>query len=346
MTNPPFAGTVKKDDIRDVIRFYNLMEKNGKFLNKIGRHILFLERSLQFIRPGGRMAIVLPQGLLNNINAEYIRRFVIDEARILGVVGLHGNTFKPHTGTKTSILFLQKYTDEEKEEIQQIRAKYDGEWEEFLKGLKEKFENISWDSKVNEEELPEDLNFFLETYFESREEIEEMPAEEFEPKEAEEPDEENKGHKTLVVLMQEKQELDEALKEKEEELSSANAARNTELKKEIKILQNNINKLVKEISQRTLSGQINLVLNDERIAEAFKKYWLDGKVIKEMNYPIFFAVNQKPVKDESGDYRYQKAPNGDFILDEHDNKIIDQDLDEIVDAFIDFAKKQGFDFWR
>jgi type I restriction enzyme M protein len=54
------------------------------------------------------MAIVLPQGLLNNTNAEYIRRFVIDEARILAVVGLHGNTFKPHTGTKTSVLFLRK----------------------------------------------------------------------------------------------------------------------------------------------------------------------------------------------------------------------------------------------
>ncbi|MGQ9706015.1 MAG: HsdM family class I SAM-dependent methyltransferase [bacterium] len=124
MTNPPFAGTVKE---REILRLYNLAEKNGGFVNKIGRHILFLERSLQFIKPGGRMAIVLPQGLLNNTSAEYIRRFVIDEARILAVVGLHGNTFKPHTGTKTSVLFLQKYRDEEKEEIQKSRAKYEGE---------------------------------------------------------------------------------------------------------------------------------------------------------------------------------------------------------------------------
>lgn len=85
MTNPPFAGTVKE---RDILRLYELAEKNGRIVNKIGRHILFINRSLQFIRPGGRMAIVLPQGLLNNTNAEYIRRFVIDEARILAVVGL------------------------------------------------------------------------------------------------------------------------------------------------------------------------------------------------------------------------------------------------------------------
>ncbi|MEO0238640.1 MAG: N-6 DNA methylase [candidate division WOR-3 bacterium] len=168
MTNPPFAGTVRE---MDILKLYNLAEKNGRWVNKIGRHILFLERSLQFISPGGRMAIVLPQGLLNNTNAEYIRRFIIDEARVLAVVGLHVNTFKPHTGTKTSVLFLRKYTDEEKEQIQQIRAKYEGEWEKFLENLKEKYQNLTWDSPVDEEEIPEELNSFLETYFESREEI-------------------------------------------------------------------------------------------------------------------------------------------------------------------------------
>jgi type I restriction enzyme M protein len=349
MTNPPFAGTVKE---RDILRLYKLAEKNGKLVNKIGRHILFLERCLDFLKPGGRMAIVLPQGLLNNTNAEYIRRFVIDEARILAVVGLHVNTFKPHTGTKTSVLFLRKYTDVEKEKIQQIRLKYESEWEEFFKNLKEKYQNLSWDSLIDEEEIPDELNSFLETYFESREEIEELPAEETEVEETEETEEENKGRKTLAVLVQEKSELEEALKEKIEELEIANATRKAELKKEIKALQKKINKLIKEISQRTLAGQISLVLNDERITEAFKKYWLDGKVMQEMDYPIFFAVNEKPVKDESGEYRYKKNPDGSFILDEHGHPVIDHDLDEIAEAFIKFAKEQlakgdnHFDFWK
>lgn len=349
MTNPPFAGTVKE---RDILRLYNLAEKNGRWINKIGRHILFLERSLQFIRPGGRMAIVLPQGLLNNTNAEYIRRFVIDEARILAVVGLHGNTFKPHTGTKTSVLFLRKYTDEEKEKIQQIRLKYESEWEEFLRNLKEKYQNISWDSSVDEEEIPEELNSFLDTYFEGREEIDELPAEETEVEEIEETEEESKGKKPLAVLVQEKSELDEALREKAEELESTNSARKAELKKEIKTLQSKINKLTKEISQRTLGGQIRLVLSEDRITEAFKKYWLDGKVMQEIDYPIFFAVNEKPVKDESGEYRYKKNPDGSFVLDEHGHPVIDHDLDEIAEAFIKFAKEQlakgdnHFDFWR
>jgi type I restriction enzyme M protein len=349
MTNPPFAGTVKE---RDILRLYELAEKNGKLVNKIGRHILFLERCLDFLKPGGRMAIVLPQGLLNNTNAEYIRRFVIDEARILAVVGLHVNTFKPHTGTKTSVLFLRKYTEEEKQKIQQIRLKYEGEWEKFLENLKEKYQNLSWDSQVDEEEIPEELNSFLETYFESREKIDELPAEETQVEETEETEKENKGRKTLAVLIQEKSELEEALKEKIEELESANAIRKAELKKEIKALQNKINKLTKEISQRTLAGQISLVLNDEKITEAFKKYWLDGKVMQEMDYPIFFAVNEKPVKDESGEYRYKKNPDGSFVMDEHGHPVIDHDLDEIAEAFIKFAKEQlakgdnHFDFWR
>jgi type I restriction enzyme M protein len=335
MTNPPFAGTVKE---RDMLRLYKLAEKNGRLVDKIGRHILFLERSLQFLRPGGRMAIVLPQGLLNNTSAEYIRRFIIDEARILAVVGLHVNTFKPHTGTKTSVLFLRKYTDEEKEKIRQIRPKYGSEWQQFLEDLKERYQNVAWDSPVDEEDVPEELKSFLETYFESREEIEELPAE---VEETEATEEENRGKKSLAVLVQEKSELEEVLREKEEESQGANAGRKAELKKEIK-----------EISQRTLAGQISLVLNDERITEAFKKYWLDGKVMKELDYPIFFAVNEKPIKDESGEYRYKKNPDGSFVLDEHGHPVIDHDLDEIAEAFIKFAKEQlakgdnHFDFWR
>ncbi|MBX0310958.1 MAG: N-6 DNA methylase [Sulfurihydrogenibium sp.] len=349
MTNPPFAGTIKE---RNILELYKLAEKNGKLINKIGRHILFIERSLQFLRPGGRMAIVLPQGLLNNTNAEYIRRFIIDEARILAVVGLHVNTFKPHTGTKTSVLFLRKYTEEEKEKIQQLRLKYEDEWESFLESLKEKYQNLTWDSPVDEEELPEELNSFLETYFESREEIYELPAEETQIKESGETKEEKQGKKTLTVLIQEKSELEEVLSEKREELKNANAARKAELNKEIKTLQNKINKLNKEISQKTLAGQIGLVLNNERITEAFKKYWLDGKVMKEVDYPIFFAVNEKPIKDESGEYRYKKNPDGSFALDEHGHPVIDHDLDEIAEVFIKIAKEQlakgdnHFDFWR
>jgi type I restriction enzyme M protein len=80
--------------------------------NKVGRDILFIERNLQFLKPGGRMAVVLPQGRLNNASDKAFREYIAEHGRILAVVGLHGNVFKPHTGTKTSVLFIQKWNDD------------------------------------------------------------------------------------------------------------------------------------------------------------------------------------------------------------------------------------------
>lgn len=179
LTNPPFAGEIID---RTVLNNYELAKNDkGKLRNKMERHILFIERALSLIKPGGRMAIVLPQGVLNNTNMQYIRQFLFEKARILAVVGLNVNTFKPHTGTKTSVLFLQKW--------------------------------------VKDEELPKD-------------------------------------------------------------------------------------------------------------------------------YPIFMAVSKKSGKDNSGNYVYKKDENGEIAFDTKGNKILDHDLDEIADKFIEFAKKEGFSFWR
>ena len=109
MANPPFAGDIKENTI---ISHYELGKNSaGKWQSKVGRDILFIERNLNFLKPGGRMAIVLPQGRFNNSSDKYIREFISDRCRILAVVGLHGNVFKPHTGTKTSVLFVQKWDE-------------------------------------------------------------------------------------------------------------------------------------------------------------------------------------------------------------------------------------------
>lgn len=114
LTNPPFAGEIK-DHV--LLRNYDLgKNEKGSVRNKVERHILFIERCLNILKPGGRMAIVLPQGVLNNTQMQYIRQYLFDKAQILAVVGLHGNTFKPHTGTKTSVLFLKKW-EENKEPL-------------------------------------------------------------------------------------------------------------------------------------------------------------------------------------------------------------------------------------
>jgi type I restriction enzyme M protein len=115
MTNPPFAGEITDSGL---LRQYEFAKKNGKLKQKVERHLLFIERSLDTLQPGGRMAIVLPQGVYNNTNMEWLREWLFEKARILAVVGLEGNTFKlpapaKGTGTKTSVLFLQKWNKEE-----------------------------------------------------------------------------------------------------------------------------------------------------------------------------------------------------------------------------------------
>jgi len=109
MANPPFAGDIKQSAL---LSQYELGKNaKGKLQSKVGRDILFIERNLDFLKPGGRMAIVLPQGRFNNASDAHIRRWLAEHGRILAVVGLHGNVFKPHTGTKTSVLFFQKWHD-------------------------------------------------------------------------------------------------------------------------------------------------------------------------------------------------------------------------------------------
>ena len=116
LTNPPFAGEITDSGL---LRQYEFAKKKGKLKLRMERHLLFIERSLDTLKPGGRLAIVLPQGVLNNTNMEWVRKWLFEKARILAVVGLHQNTFKlpapaKGAGTKTSVLFLQKWNKNEK----------------------------------------------------------------------------------------------------------------------------------------------------------------------------------------------------------------------------------------
>lgn len=99
LTNPPFGGEVRDEAI---LQQYELRKNNQ-------RHILFVERIIRLLRPGGRAALVVPQGILNNTNLAHVREWLYAKARIIGVIGLDANTFKPHTNIKTSLLFLQKW---------------------------------------------------------------------------------------------------------------------------------------------------------------------------------------------------------------------------------------------
>lgn len=123
LANPPF-GTLGKITNEKLLRKYELGykwqgENTNYFKNKIlhtGQtpEILFIERCLQLLKEGGRMAIVLPNGMFENPSLEYLRFFIKQKARVLAVVNLPQETFIPFgTGVKTSILFLQKETEKD-----------------------------------------------------------------------------------------------------------------------------------------------------------------------------------------------------------------------------------------
>lgn len=167
LANPPFAGEMKD---RKMLVHYELAKPALKRAGddkapKEERDVLFIERILKMLRPGGRAAIVLPQGKFNNSSLAFIREWILKKARLLAVVGLHPNTFKPHTGTKTSVLFVQKYTEQQLADIARVHdevAKDCPAYEDEIQNLLDSF-----NADIPEEAIPEAVaDLIAETFSE------------------------------------------------------------------------------------------------------------------------------------------------------------------------------------
>ena len=117
ITNPPFGSKIKVDQ-EHVLRQYDLghkWEKTGGKWKKTQDtkptppQILFIERCFSLLKEGGRMGIVLPDGILGNPRDDYIRQWIKEKAKILAVIDCPTETFSPHTSTKTSVLIMRKH---------------------------------------------------------------------------------------------------------------------------------------------------------------------------------------------------------------------------------------------
>lgn len=96
--------------------------------------LIFVERCLNLLKPGGRMGIVLPDGNLNNPSLAWLRRYAEGRAKLLAVVGLPEETFRSSDATvKASLVFMTKFTDDES-------AAWDAAWEQAQKELDPKFD--------------------------------------------------------------------------------------------------------------------------------------------------------------------------------------------------------------
>jgi len=97
-------------------------DRKGK-LGKVKTEILFIERCLDLLKPGGRMGIVLPEGIFNNPSLSYVREFCEDRAFIRAVVSLPQETFfSSGASVKASLLFMQKFTSKEKSDFDRKKA--------------------------------------------------------------------------------------------------------------------------------------------------------------------------------------------------------------------------------
>jgi len=174
LTNPPFGANVEDSDIieeadvtvpEDIERKYS-NEYGGLYreaidkvraaigkpilslfnLPKTGRiktEILFIERCLALLKPGGRLGIVLPEGIFNNPSLAYVREYCEDRAFIRAVVSLPQETFfSSGASVKASLLFLQKFTAKEKADFEAIKNAALAETEEKYRERKTELQEI------------------------------------------------------------------------------------------------------------------------------------------------------------------------------------------------------------
>lgn len=126
-TNPPFSGQKIESMISDksVLKnfsfghtckigddgIYRFSMSDDEILQRQAPELLFLERCLDWLKPGGRIGIILPKGFLDNISYEQYRQWLLSNFILNGVVTLHKDTFQPDTGVRTCILFITKPID-------------------------------------------------------------------------------------------------------------------------------------------------------------------------------------------------------------------------------------------
>lgn len=122
LTNPPYGSKLKIDD-KQILSKYDLghkwkaqkdgtAEKADKLLQEQTPQVLFIERCLKLLMPGGRLGIVAPESMFCNPSHRYIMNYVEQHAQIDAVISMPENLFQPHTHAKTCVVVMTKFSDE------------------------------------------------------------------------------------------------------------------------------------------------------------------------------------------------------------------------------------------
>jgi type I restriction enzyme M protein len=123
VTNPPFGSKLPVDNpsilerfelghIWDYDKSTDTWEKTQAIQKSQPPEILFIERCVRFLKPGtGRVAIVLPDGILGSPGLGYVREWILRNCRVLASIDLHPDTFQPRVSIQTSVLILARKSE-------------------------------------------------------------------------------------------------------------------------------------------------------------------------------------------------------------------------------------------
>lgn len=173
ITNPPFGSTVRQTE-KAYLKTYKLGKKGEDWLavksspetvrENQSTEVLFIEQCYKFLKEGGYLAIVIPDGILTNSSLQYVRDHIEEIFRIVAVVSMPQTAFTATgAGVKSSVLFLKKYSFAETEKIQNLKKaskfdllssyEYKAKMAEFEKLKKQEIKNLENQYKVKNPSL-------------------------------------------------------------------------------------------------------------------------------------------------------------------------------------------------
>lgn len=174
LTNPPFGARIERslkleqtDSLKNKPQYQNWLAKYPNYEQladereeeiragatiaskfdvtkySVETQVVFIERCLKLLRKGGRMGIVLPEGVLNNDNLQKAREYFESKAKIILIVSLSDVVFKSSKATvKPSIVFLKRFTESEEQEYLTAKMQATAEVEQKYAQRKAKLQAI------------------------------------------------------------------------------------------------------------------------------------------------------------------------------------------------------------
>ena len=173
ITNPPFGSKIPVEGKEKLQQFEfgykwkvdkktNKWIKTQKLKEREEPQVLFIERCLSLLKDGGKMAMVLPSGILGNERETYLREYILNKGNLFAIVELPFETFSPNVTINTSVLFIQKGENNTNEDLFISINKYCGH---DKKGRYIPEDDISKVADLYKNQKSNENNFFIKRDF-------------------------------------------------------------------------------------------------------------------------------------------------------------------------------------